>query len=75
MTVPKKLEIQWLSDYYNDCETCGGSWAEGARVWFDGELVFEFIPSAHCTGGDHMSEFEVYLKVFELLGIEEVDIA
>ncbi len=74
MTNPKKLEIQWLSDYYRGCETCGVSWADGARVRFDGEVVFEFIPVAHCTGGDHMTEYEVYLKVFELLGIEEVDI-
>lgn len=75
MPIPQKISIEWLSDCFSDCETCGSSWADGARVKFDGGVVFEFIPVAHCTGGDHMTESEVYLKVFELLGIEEVEIA
>lgn len=70
MGVPKKIEIEWLSDHY-ECETCGSSFADGARVYFDGKVVFEFVPSAYCFGSDTMTDYEVFFKVFELLGVEE----
>lgn len=69
----KTVSIEWLTDYYNDCETCGSSWADGARVSFDGEVVLECTPSAHCTGGDHWTEAEIYQKIIKLLGVEEVN--
>ncbi|PJT22679.1 hypothetical protein CN884_11925 [Ochrobactrum sp. 30A/1000/2015] len=45
-----KISIEWLGDTH-DCETCGPSWAEGARVYIDGLLVLDLQPSAHCYDG------------------------
>jgi hypothetical protein len=59
--------IEWLSDY-SDCETCGGNYADGARVTIDGVEALELIPHAHCYGGDHWSELDVYKLIFARLG-------
>lgn len=67
-----KIKIQWLSDEH-DCDTCGGSYAEGAKITFeDGEL--KFAPSAHCFGGKSWSESEIYKLILQDLGhvIEEI---
>ena len=62
------VKIEWLSDY-SDCEQCGGNYADGARVWIDGEVVFELIPRASCFGSEHdWSERTVYELIFERLG-------
>ena len=66
----KKITIQWLSDEY-DCEdTCGTSYAEGARVYKDDELLFELKPVAHCHGGQSWCEREVYDLILSKLGYE-----
>ena len=62
-----RIEIEWLSDDY-DCDTCGGSWAEGAIVKFDGEVVIEMIPSAHCYDVETYNETEVFKAILEKLG-------
>lgn len=61
------IEIEWLSDDF-DCDTCGGSWAEGAIVRFDGEVVIDMTPVAHCYGGDSYSQDMVYTAILEKLG-------
>lgn len=61
------IHIEWLHDDW-DCETCGWSWAEGARVTLNGETFLELIPSAHCFGGDHWSNDAVYLEIMKKLG-------
>lgn len=63
------IKIVWLSDYY-ECETCGGSYADGARVYLDGELLVEMEPVAHCFGGTHYDRDDVYKKILELTGHE-----
>lgn len=64
----KHIRIDWLFDEGPDCETCGTSYAEGARVWLAGDVIFEHIPVAGCTNGHGMDKDEVYREVFKLLG-------
>lgn len=61
------IRIEWLTDDH-DCETCGSSYAQGARVTLNGEAILELIPSAHCYDGDNWSESQVYEMVFRHLG-------
>jgi hypothetical protein len=64
-----KIRIEWTSDNY-DCETCGGSWAEGARVYKDGEVWLDLEPLAHCFGGANYPTNEVYNQILRALGHE-----
>ena len=64
-----KIRIEWLSDDY-DCETCGVSFAEGARVFIDGALAFELEPVAHCYDGAHYDQEAVFRRILEHLGHE-----
>jgi hypothetical protein len=63
----KLIEIEWLSDVY-DCETCGSDWADGAIVKFDGEVVIDMTPVAHCYDGVSFSQDQVYAAILEKLG-------
>lgn len=63
------LEIKWLSDD-SDCDTCGSSYADGARVTLNGEPLLELTPVASCLGGAHWSEADVYRKIIEKLGYQ-----
>lgn len=62
-----KIEIEWLSDDW-DCEDCGGSWAEGAVVKFDGVIALNLIPSAHCYDGISYDRDEVFRQILQELG-------
>lgn len=64
-----KIKIEWLSDY-SDCETCGGNYADGARVTIDGEVALDLEPAAHCYGGTHYDERDVFKRILEHLGHE-----
>lgn len=61
------IEIEWLTDYHN-CETCGSSYAAGARVKIDGAVAIECLPVAHCFGGDHYETSDVYAAVLKHFG-------
>lgn len=61
------IKIERLTDSY-DCETCGSSWAEGARIFIDGALAFELTPHARCYDGDDYSDDQIFAKVLEHLG-------
>lgn len=61
------IKIEWLSDTH-DCETCGASWAEGARVTIDGELALDLEPHAHCYDGDNYEREDVFKRILERLG-------
>lgn len=41
----------------NDCDHdgCSGGYAEGANVYLNDKLIYQFVPKAHCFGGDHMT--------------------
>lgn len=67
-----KIVIEWLSDS-DDCDTCGFSYASGARVFIDGELKVEKIPVAYCQGGDDFSEEDIYKAIIIALGNEIIE--
>lgn len=61
------IRIEPLTDTH-DCETCGMSWADGANVYFDGELALELEPHAHCYDGTDYSDKAIYRAILERLG-------
>lgn len=62
-----EVRIDWLMDS-SDCETCGGGYAEGARVWVDGMLTLELLPVATCFGGESWDQTEVFREVLKVFG-------
>lgn len=62
------IRIEWLHDSYDNCETCGPSYAEGARVYVDGVVAIELEPVAHCYNGANFTETEVFASILEHLG-------
>ena len=58
------VQIKWLTDYH-DCETCGTSYAEGAEVYVEENLVIAMVPSAHCFEGISYEQEDVYKKVLD----------
>jgi hypothetical protein len=60
------IDIKWITDLYH-CEACGTSYADGARVSIEGD-VLEFLPSAHCYGGTDYSERTIYDAILRHLG-------
>lgn len=69
----KGIKIEWLSDS-NECDQCGGGYADGAKVWIDGKLEIELIPQAACYGStqDWTAE-DVYRAILGKLGYKIVD--
>jgi hypothetical protein len=60
--------IEYVSDYW-DCETCGGSSADGATVEIDGKPFGDFYPAAHCYDSLTYSNDDIYCSLLEHLGI------
>lgn len=63
------INIEWLTDTY-DCDTCGMSWAEGARVTHQGEVIIDMIPGAHCFGGNSYDPSTVFEAILKHLGYD-----
>lgn len=61
------IRIEWLFDT-SDCDTCGMTWAEGAKVYFDGKLRLDLQPVAYCCGCDSWSTDEVYALILKEFG-------
>ncbi len=62
-----KIEIEWLHDTC-ECDTCGVTFADGARVKIDGKEMFDLLPAASCFGGQNFNTDEVYAKILEYYG-------
>lgn len=62
-----KIRIERLRDDH-DCEDCGWSVAEGANVFFDGELALTLKPFAHCFDGTNYEDHEIFAAILEKLG-------
>lgn len=62
-----KIEIVWMVDEH-DCDTCGSSYAEGARVYFDDVSVLDMEPCAHCFDGNTYTKEQVYNRILVELG-------
>ena len=67
-----KINIIWLADSH-ECETCGTSFAQGARVYKDDELWIELEPHAHCFESKDYDCNEVYKRILRELGHEVHD--
>lgn len=63
------IKIEWLYDGH-DCETCGQSYATGARVLLNGDLLLELEPVASCYDSQHYDEADVYRSILERLGYQ-----
>jgi hypothetical protein len=61
------IEIERLSSAY-DCEACGMSWADGARITIDGQVAIVLEPVAHCFGGDDYNDATIYKRILQHLG-------
>lgn len=61
------IRIERVTDHH-DCETCGCSLADGARVYFDGELGLELTPSGWCFDGVSYEDDEIYAEILKSLG-------
>ena len=68
MTDIKNIEIKTLTDSH-DCETCGGSWAEGGIVYVDGREVLRREPTAYCYGVPSFSESDLLVMALKKVGI------
>lgn len=64
-----KIKIERLYDY-NDCEQCGGGDEDGGRIWVDGKLIWEHIPTASCYDNKYFEDSFFFIKALEHLGIE-----
>lgn len=64
-----KIKIEWMHDFYK-CDDCGTNYAEGAMVYFDGELVIDMSPIAHCYDGTHYDEGDIWKAIIDKLGHE-----
>ena len=65
----KTIEIKTMTDSH-DCETCGGSWAEGGVVYVDGEEVLRREPVAYCYGVPTFSEHDLLVMALKKIGVE-----
>lgn len=66
-----KLNITYTSDEH-ECDDCGSSYAQGAIVRLDdhAEPFLELIPVAHCFGGTHYEDENIYKDILMKLGYE-----
>lgn len=67
-----KIYIEWLADDHH-CDTCGTSYASGANVHINDELAIELEPVAHCYGGAHYDDSDVFKAIIQKLGHELTD--
>lgn len=65
----KALSFEWLQESH-DCETCGPSWAAGALVLLNGQVLVDRTPCAACFDGRDYSPEQVYSAVLAALGYE-----
>lgn len=62
-----KIEIEMLTDSY-ECDTCGWSDAYGAKVYFDGKLVLDMTPIAHCYSFNTYHDDDIFSTILQKLG-------
>lgn len=60
-----------------DHDGCSGGYCEGADVYWNGQLIYQFVPKANCFGGDHMNN-DTLIKgivqaMFDVVAKKEID--
>lgn len=68
-----KIKIEWLEDQC-ECETCGFSYATGARVYVDGVLNLDLTPCAACFDSTDHERSDVIVRTLECVGLYESDV-
>lgn len=65
------IDIIWTSDVHK-CDTCEGTYAEGAAVFLNEVSILHLVPKARCcrTDGDSWPKNAVYAILLERLGYE-----
>lgn len=61
------IRIERITDSH-DCETCGFSAADGARVYFDGAPKLHLNPIAHCFDGVDYDDEDIAKEILRELG-------
>lgn len=64
------VSVEYLSDSYGPCDSCGTSYAEGARIIVDGKVVRELTPVAHCYNGQSYGDEDILRAILEHFGHE-----
>ena len=67
MTKLGTIKITHLRDKY-ECETCGWSVADGAKVTLPNGKVLDLTPRAHCFDEVSFTREEIFRKVLRELG-------
>jgi competence transcription factor ComK len=55
-----------------DCETCGISYEEGAKITFENGKTIDLRPSAHCYNGQGYTDEDIMRTILHELGHELV---
>lgn len=63
----KTIKIVRTYDEY-DCDDCGYSTAEGAKIYLNNKKVLDLKPVAHCYGGMTYNDEDILKAVLEYLG-------
>ena len=65
----KTIKITRTYDEH-DCDDCGYSTAEGAKIYINGRKVLDLKPVAHCYEGKTYSDIDILKAVLEYLDFE-----
>lgn len=63
----KNIHIVWKTDEH-DCDDCGQSFADGAKVRIDGIGDLDLSPHAYCFDGDSYSKRDVCIAIAQKIG-------
>lgn len=61
-----RITIEKITDSH-ECETCGFSSADGARIYLDGTFHSELTPMAYCFDGTDYEDDDIYREVLRAL--------
>jgi len=65
------IKISTTQDTY-DCDLCGMDWADGGKIYIDGELIDEVEPVAHCFGGTSANKYELIILALAHMGVDVI---
>lgn len=63
--------VERTSDTY-ECEDCGFSFADGAKIFVDGQLQVDLVPSAYCYDDTSYGDEDIYHEILKLVGVNLV---
>lgn len=66
-----RITIEKISDSH-ECETCGFSSANGARIYLDGLFHSELTPMAYCFDGTDYDDDAIFREILRALKLNVV---